>query len=428
MERWVAVKILHAELLDDPDMVARMQREARAVARLSHPSLVSAFATGTTDEGRPFLVMEYVDGRSLERELTEVSMRPERAIRIARQICGALADAHAAGVIHRDLKPANIMLVQRRCAPDLVKVLDFGIAKLDRDDGVLTRAGAICGTPHYLAPEQANGDPVDPRADLYGVGVLLYRMVTGRVPFGGTSLAAMLGHLHDRPVAPDVDASLAALIMRCLEKDPALRPQSAEELDALLAACEDEQANADTIGLAGVALPPPPPRSRGLAAAFAVVAVFCLAFGGGFALREYDRAGAPLASGAADLPPLAGTPVPELPRPQGEPPRRALVVGEGGYSMRVLLPERMLVGVDYEIVIEAWDPEGEPLATSEMILTLDEPTGSSRGIAAKPTAERGVYRFTRGFASPGSHQLRVFPPAGGTSLRLFFDVVDPHAV
>jgi hypothetical protein len=96
--------------------------------------------------------------------------------------------------------------------------------------------------------------------------------------------------------------------------------------------------------------------------------------------------------------------------------------------MRVLLPERMLVGVDYEIVIEAWDPDGEPLATSEMILTLDDPTGSSRGIAAKPTAERGVYRFTRGFASPGSHQLRVFPPAGGTSLRLFFDVIDPHAV
>ncbi len=423
MERWVAVKVLHRDLLGQPDMVARMEREARAVARLSHPAIVSAFASGTTPDGEPFLVMEFVDGQSLESALDGGGkMAPPRAIAIARQIAGALAEAHAAGVIHRDLKPANVMLVQRRCAADAVKLLDFGIAKLERDETVLTRQGAICGTPYYLAPEQAAGEPIDHRADLYSVGVLLYRMVTGRVPFGGSVLAAMLAHLHERPLPPaevdgQVSPALSDLILRCMEKDPALRPQSAEQLDALLAAVD-----------APVAQDPVPARGSragwgaALIATAAVGAILALVGVRYFPAQSLGSGQSPAAIAPLDLP--AVTP----PADPGEPPRRALVVAEGGYAMRVLLPERILAGVDYEVLLDVWDPEGEPLATAEMILTVDDPDGVSRGIAARPTAERGRYRFTRRFDRAGSHQLRVFPPAGGTTIRLFFDVIDPHSV
>jgi hypothetical protein len=237
----------------------------------------------------------------------------------------------------------------------------------------------------------------------------------------------MLGHLHDRPTPPDVDASPPR--SSCAAWREAALRRRPRGLDALLAACEDGK---PTPHHRPGRIPGEPPSRQADAkfatslAGLASARLFCAAFGGGLAVRAYDRTGAPLASATSALaPPVAGTPAPELPRGDGEPPRRALVVGEGGYSLRVLLPERILVGVDYEIILEAWDPEGEPLATSEMILTLDDPQGASRGIAAKPTDQRGRYRFTRGFATPGSHQLRVFRLV---AVRLFFDVVDSRGV
>jgi serine/threonine-protein kinase len=248
MDRQVAIKILRAELLRDPAVVKRFHREARAVARIQHPNIVTVFLVGETEDGLPYLVMEYVDGEVLSETITRTGVfEPVRALRIARQITSALADAHAEGIVHRDLKPANIILSQRRRASDFVKVLDFGIAKILRADAApgiggeshLTRSGTIFGTPHYIAPEQASGADVDHRADLYSVGVILYRMLTGQLPFDGTGIAVLLAHVQKVPprpreVRPELDPAVEALLLRALAKDPAARFQTAEEMsDAL---------------------------------------------------------------------------------------------------------------------------------------------------------------------------------------------------
>ncbi len=240
MERAVAVKMLRADLLADDELRCRFVREGRAAARLNHPNIVSVHVVGETDAGVPYLVMEHLGGDTLDQLLdAEPRLPPERAVSIARQIACALSEAHAAGIVHRDLKPGNVVLLERRGAGELVKIFDFGIAKiadaalLDGEVGRLTRDGAIFGTPHYIAPEQAQGGALDGRADLYSLGILLYRMLSGRLPFDGNAVAVLLAHIGRPPpdlaeVAPDVDAALAALVMRCLAKDPARRFASAE--------------------------------------------------------------------------------------------------------------------------------------------------------------------------------------------------------
>ena len=249
MEREVAVKVLRADHTADADLRRRFLREGRTSARLDHPNIVSVFMVGETDAGAPYLVMEHLGGETLEQVLErEGRFSPARAADVARQIAAGLAQAHAAGVVHRDLKPGNVVLLDRRGTGELVKIFDFGIAKLaDRalaaDGGSrLTRDGAIFGTPDYIAPEQAQGAAVDGRADLYSLGVLLYRMLAGRLPFDGNAVAVILAHIGRPPpeltaVAPDVPAELAAVVMRCLAKDPAHRHATAEHfLDDLAAA------------------------------------------------------------------------------------------------------------------------------------------------------------------------------------------------
>jgi serine/threonine protein kinase len=240
MERAVAVKLLRTDLLADDELRRRFVREGRAAARLNHPNIVSVHVVGETDAGVPYLVMEHLGGATLDQLLdAEPRLPPERAVSIARQVACALSEAHAAGIVHRDLKPGNVVLLERRGAGELVKIFDFGIAKiadaalLDGDVGRLTRDGAIFGTPHYIAPEQAQGGALDGRADLYSLGILLYRMLSGQLPFDGNAVAVLLAHIGRPPpdlaeVAPDVDPALAALVMRCLAKDPDRRFASAE--------------------------------------------------------------------------------------------------------------------------------------------------------------------------------------------------------
>jgi serine/threonine-protein kinase len=459
MERWVAVKVLHRDLTADPSMVARMAREARAVARLTHPGIVTVHATGEAAGGRPFLVMELVDGASLEELAPDEPMAPLRAVDLVRQIVSALAVSHAAGVVHRDLKLDNVMVTRVR-RDEIVKVLDFGIAKLMAvsgrlidGDGQLTADGVICGTPHYIAPEQASGDDVDHRADLYSVGVILYRLVTGRLPFDGHPVAVLLGHVQDEPppaerLAP-IGRRLAAIIRRCMTKRPDDRYQTADELaedlEAARRALEPSWTEVSpTVAIDDQALPvgatarlPVRRGARFAARALGLLVAALIGAGTTTALRE--RADRPAAAAVADRavsrPDPAGDPPSALTEPETAdavsavdgPPRRTVVVGEGGYSMRLSLPVRIVAGVDYEIALEVWDPDGEPIATSEMILTVDDPGGNSRGVAAKPTRDPGRYRFNRTFADAGAYQLKVFPPAGGTAIAVFVEVVDPAA-
>ena len=247
LDRLVCLKMLKPALLEDSSVVGRFEREALAASRLNHPNSIQVLDFGRNDtDGALYIVMEHVNGKDLRLVLRDEWPIPEeRLCNIMAQVLAALGEAHAHHVIHRDLKPENVMVEQRRDHPDYVKVLDFGIAKiLDSDLPVLTRSDLVCGTPQYMAPEQATGGQLDGRCDLYAVGIILYQMVTGELPFDGpNSMDVLTRQVNEPPVPPrrkqpnaPISAVMEALILRVLSKDPALRPQSAEELRQLLLA------------------------------------------------------------------------------------------------------------------------------------------------------------------------------------------------
>lgn len=231
LDRQVAIKILADRHSDDPHFVERFQREARAAARLNHPNLVQIYDQAQVD-GTSYIVMEYVEGETLKDLIRrDAPLDPRQAIGIALQVLAALRVAHQAGIVHRDIKPQNI-LVQ----PDgRVKVADFGIARAEGGSD-MTEAGSIVGTAQYLAPEQAQGLPLGPPADLYSMGIVLYEMLTGRVPFEGDSAVTIaMKHVQEPPEQltdrnPLVPPNLEAVVMRALAKNPAQRYQSAEEM------------------------------------------------------------------------------------------------------------------------------------------------------------------------------------------------------
>jgi len=239
MKKAVALKVLHREMTYHPEVVARFEREAIAAARIDHPNVAAAMDCGRLEDGSFYIVLEYVDGKSLRTLIEEGPLDVDRALGIAAQIADALAAAHAAGIVHRDLKPDNVMLVSQAGAADFAKVLDFGIAKVDGSDGApepqraLTRIGAIMGTAGYMAPEQALGQTVDARADLYAFGVLLYEMISGKQPYVADEAAQILAKQlteHPPPLPERTPPELSSLIDRLLEKSPDDRIQTAREL------------------------------------------------------------------------------------------------------------------------------------------------------------------------------------------------------
>ncbi len=237
LERPVAIKILKQEFAAHPEIADRFMREARTMARLKHPRAAMIFDAGHLADGRPFIVMEYVEGSTLAETLArEGVFEPERAVRVAAEICEVLSAAHALGVVHRDLKPSNIIINERG-----VCVLDFGIAKVLQDSTDVTRThpttetGLVIGTPRYMSPEQCLGHRVGPATDLYSVGVLLYEMLAGRPPFvDPLSSVVLVKQATAQPPAllslrPDVPRALALAVHTLLAKNPAHRPATAAE-------------------------------------------------------------------------------------------------------------------------------------------------------------------------------------------------------
>ncbi|HEY7725321.1 MAG TPA: serine/threonine-protein kinase, partial [Anaeromyxobacteraceae bacterium] len=274
LDRPVALKMLNRALLADPALVQRFHREARAASRLNHPNSVAIIDFGETEDGTLFMAMELVPGRSLARLIAEeFPLGTPRVGKIGSQILAALTEAHGLGILHCDLKPQNVMIESRHDETDVVKVVDFGIAKLleGADGPRLTRAGTVAGTPGYMSPEQARGETLDPRSDLYSVGVILYELVTGKLPFAAPSPMGMVGKmLSERPTPPSVrrpDMSippdLEALIMRALSPDRQDRPASADEFRRLLAACAPatDRGKTPAAGAPGGAASPTPARA-----------------------------------------------------------------------------------------------------------------------------------------------------------------------
>ncbi len=282
MRKRVAVKILHRELTRMPDVVSRFEREAMAAANIEHPNVATATDFGHLPDGSLFLVLEYVQGSGLRSEIERSPMPIERALHIARQIVSALGAAHARGIVHRDLKPENVMLVDRGPENDFVKVLDFGIAKVPiqeisergsvRPGQVITKVGMVFGTPEYMAPEQALGQDVDGRSDLYGVGIMLFEMLSQVRPFVAPTAVALLARqlqnqcpkVAERNPLVDVPPEVDALLARLLVAEREQRFQTAEEvmvaIDRVLTDCRswlEEGAAAEAPAMAPT-LPAPP--------------------------------------------------------------------------------------------------------------------------------------------------------------------------
>jgi len=237
--RKVAIKVVHSQLRVVEEQAERFRNEAKAAASLSSPHIVEIFNWGELDDGTLFMAMEYLRGQTLAELLDERGpLEPELAVAIATQICAALSEAHAAGIVHRDLKPSNVMLLERDGHEGyFVKVLDFGVAKLEGAD--ITASGAMFGTPQYMSPEQLRAGTIDGRSDLYALGVMLYEMLSGELPFRSPSaIGYITAHLHDQPPAlpGEVPRALAEVVELLLAKNADERPRDANATAAELRA------------------------------------------------------------------------------------------------------------------------------------------------------------------------------------------------
>jgi serine/threonine-protein kinase len=246
LRRPSVVKVIRPDRDRDPALLERFAREVQTLATLTHWNTVEVFDYGHTADGTFYYVMEFLPGYDLDALVTAHGpLPPARAVHLLRQVCAALREAHAAGLIHRDLKPGNVMACVRGGVPDVAKLLDFGLVQTAgsrEPDAKLTRQNAVLGSPAYMAAEQAAGKPCDARSDVYSLGATAFFLLVGRAPFAGTAMEVVAAHINlappcPRTANPDVPADLAALVTRCMAKNPADRFARVEELEAALATC-----------------------------------------------------------------------------------------------------------------------------------------------------------------------------------------------
>ncbi len=443
LERAVALKVPTYEIASDPIMAKRFAREARSAARIDHPGVVSIYAVGELVDGRPYLAMQLLEGQPLDRILHDGLIPIPRALGIARQIASALSETHAADVVHRDLKPTNIMWRRDRNGDDRITLVDFGIAvcKPSNADATRLTADGLIGTPHYMSPEQAHGDLVDARADLYALGCLLHELLTGLPPFEGSAFEVLLAHLG-RPAPrpsernPKVTAAIDHLVVTLMAKKPEDRVPSADAavamLDDALDAIEDAappeatplparprrktdktrrpEFAAGAVGdkplprpehfatarrpdevpppRADLNGPTPPSRLRWLA--LGALGSFALTAVGVAALRHFDDPGS-----AADV--SAGK-------------RREIFRDDGETRLRVWVPDPLVAG-ESRFHIELRNKLGAPIVGEQLLVTIEDPLHQAVGITARPRQKKpDQFEFSHEFELPGTYRLRVFPP------------------
>lgn len=255
--RNVAIKVLHEDFVHNRTMLARFRREAEAAARLHHPNVSSVLDVGETPDGHQLMVMDLVEGRSLG-ELMETWLGRERIIHLVRQILQGLEHAHGAGLVHRDLKPDNVIVELDQHGRDVPRIVDFGIATLRTDEATamnrLTETGMLLGTPLYMAPEQAKGEIVDHRADLFALGVILFEMLSGTTPFEGSAMEIVIANMNEdvpaiasRAPHANADPVLELFMRRLAARDPARRFASAQDALAMLDLIEQDPVEASLL-------------------------------------------------------------------------------------------------------------------------------------------------------------------------------------
>ena len=374
LDRKVALKVLSspptATSAERDLFQQRFLLEARTLAALNHPNIVTVFDYGKSSDGTCFIAMEYIEGAQVNK-LTKGPMPPERALRIIRQVVEAMRYAHDHGVIHRDIKNSNVLVAPDGSGGDMVKVVDFGIAKLTNDDATLTVAGTVLGSPHFMPPEQVRGHDIDHRADIYAVGVLFYCALAGKYPFSSSSSHMLLVEhltrtppmLHERSPEVQVPPDLEAIVHRCLRKDPDERYASAEDLLAAIDAL-----SVDTLSLApphAPILPPLPPSATkpavrstlGSWRTFIVAAVLlcgALPLAAGVAAFTYVTLTGPAAE--PTVPPAAAATIVEA-VPAPEPPAAPAVTPEPTTAPAAVAPRR-------RVVPARPDPAPEPAPTA----------------------------------------------------------------
>jgi serine/threonine-protein kinase len=389
MRKRMAIKVLHPEMTRLPEVVARFEREAMAAAHIDHPHVVTATDFGKLEDGSFFLALEFVEGASLREVIAKGRLELGRSLHIARQMAGALQRAHTLKIVHRDLKPENVMLVDRDGDSDFVKVLDFGIAKVqmgelgtnDRagpEQNVLTQAGMVYGTPEYMAPEQALGQSVDARADLYALGVIMYEMLTGHRPFEAESKVALLGMQVTAPVPAmivkcadcNVPVEVEVLVGRLLAKEAAERIGDAREVIENIGTILSQLANTGRIDMRFA----PPPLS-------------------GFATNPG------LISGITPSPPdlanlaMNRTPATQAPKAEGLLDGRGwiLATGAGVLGLIVLVAAVAFVFKGRENVTAAPDAAGTVTSNDADVVPSNDPSTDDRVNEAIGMIDRGDY-------------------------------------
>jgi len=384
LNRSVAVKVLHEQFAGDPRFVERFRREARSVAALSHPNIAGIYDYGE-EEGRHFIVMELIAGSDLARILrSDAPLAPEKATRIAGEMCAALGHAHAAGVVHRDIKPANVIIT----ADDRVKVTDFGIARA-AGDTTLTATGSMLGTAHYLSPEQAMGSPVTPASDVYSTGIVLFEMLTGSLPFTGDSAVAVaMKHVSEVVPAPsslnrDVPPALDAAIKKATARDPNARFASADAMNDALRGSTRTMVVPEgprTESMKGTVWPIPgdrwDPRKVGRAV-LVTFAVLVLLAGAGLAWRLVSNDGGREAPERRDGQRGGGAareePPPTTPEPTPTETPSSIVIPEGLIGLDVKDAEKALRDAGFNVGKEDVD-SAEPKG---LVIDIDPSVGTA---------------------------------------------------
>lgn len=439
LDRPVAIKVPSYEILADATMAKRFAREARSAAKITHPGVVAIYAVGELPDGRPYLAMQLIDGQPLDKILEAGPVPALRALKIARDIASALSETHVAGVVHRDLKPSNIMWRQDRHGDDRITIVDFGIAvaKPGNADATRLTTNGLIGTPHYMSPEQAQGEHADQRSDVYALGCILFELVTGETPFDGSGFEVLLAHMG-RPIPTpsdrrsDLPGEIDQLVRRLMQKRADNRPQSADEVVVLIDEALADVAKrsggfslaktlrakrktqqptledidpVDPTGAVELGAPPVQPRRARFVAIGALATALVAA--AGFATYRYTGSPAAIANGpdAPDPDPTDST------EPSAFTGRRTVISDDGEMTQRTTLYDPIVAGTRVRTSFELWNALGAPIEATNLVLTIEGPDGKATGVNAKPSRRtKGKFAFHHIFATPGRYVLRVFPP------------------